>query len=88
MCHVKEVEDNGTVEFCDIGIQRVKTQETMSSLMERKNMGIDPFRQGFTHSQYDKEAVKLCFQVEFLTIKLKTNLRVCQLIHHNFIRRK
>ena len=74
VCHVKEVEDNGTVEFCDIGIQRVKTQETMSSLMERKNMGIDPFRQGFTHSQYDKEAVKLCFQVRFVNNQIENHL--------------
>jgi hypothetical protein len=65
VCHVNLVEDDGTVEFTDIDIQRVKTQETESIFMERKNIGIDPFHQGFAHSQYDKEAVKLCFQVRF-----------------------
>ena len=66
VCHVNLVENDGTVEFTDIGIQRVKTQETEGIFIERKNMGIDPFHQGFTHSQYDKEAVKLCFQVRFV----------------------
>ena len=71
VCHVNLVEDDGTVEFTDIGIQRVKTQETESIFMERKNMGIDPFHQGFAHSQYDKEAVKLCFQVRFVKNQIK-----------------
>jgi hypothetical protein len=51
------------VEFVDIGIQRVKAEQTKNSQEERKTMGIDPFNQGYEHSQYDKEAVKLCFQV-------------------------
>ena len=58
--------DDDTVEFVDIGIQRVKTDQTEKSLTHRKEMGIDPFNQGYEykHSHYDKEALKLCFQVK------------------------
>jgi len=66
VCHVTEVADDGTVEFRDIGIQRVKAEQTKDILAERESMGIDPFSQGFSDAQYDKEAVRLCFQV-FLT---------------------
>ena len=64
VCHVTEVADDGTVEFRDIGIQRVKAEQTKDILAERESMGIDPFSQGFSDAQYDKEAVRLCFQVE------------------------
>jgi len=66
VCHVTEAEDDGTFEFRDIGIQRVKSEQTKAILEQRETMGIDPFSQGFLNAQYDKEAVKLCFQV-FLT---------------------
>ena len=58
--------DDDTVEFVDIGIQRVKTDQTEKSLTQRKEMGLDPFNQGYEykHSHYDKEALKLCFQVK------------------------
>jgi hypothetical protein len=58
-------DEDGTVEFVDIGIQRVKTEETQKSLQEREIMGVDPFNQGYDleNSQYDQEAVKLCFEV-------------------------
>ena len=61
------VNDDGTVEFRDIGIQRAKTEQTKSIFIEREKIGIDPFKQGYGHSQYDKEAVKLCFQVQCVT---------------------
>ena len=65
VCHVTLTDENGIVEFVDIGIQRVKTEETQKSLKDRENMGVDPFNQGYDleHSQYEKEAVKLCFEV-------------------------
>ena len=58
--------DDDTVEFVDIGIQRVKTDQIEKSLADRKKMGIDPFNQGYEykHSHYDKEALRLCFQVK------------------------
>jgi hypothetical protein len=45
-----------TVEFVDIGIQRVKTDQIEKNLTDRKEMGIDPFNQGYEykHSHYDK----------------------------------
>ena len=54
------------MEFADIGIQRVKTDQIENSLTDREEMGIDPFNEGYEskHSQYDKEALKLCFQVK------------------------
>ena len=63
------MKDDDTVEFVDIGIQRVKTDQTEKSLSDRKEMGLDPFNQGYEskHSHYDKEALKLCFQVKLLS---------------------
>ena len=54
------------MEFADIGIQRVKTDQIENSLTDREEMRIDPFNKGYEskHSQYDKEALKLCFQVK------------------------
>ena len=60
------------MEFGDIGIQRVTTEQMKTSLEERQNMGIDPFKRGYAQGQYDKEAVKLCFQVLRRLSKFRT----------------
>ena len=53
------------VEFEGIGIRRVTSEETKTSLEMRKNRGIDPFNLGYINKQgnYNKEAVRLCFEV-------------------------
>eukprot|EP00092_Neocalanus_flemingeri_P032803 GFUD01035678.1.p1 GENE.GFUD01035678.1~~GFUD01035678.1.p1 ORF type:complete len:522 (+),score=132.99 GFUD01035678.1:37-1602(+) len=68
VCHVTLANDDDVMEFGDIGIQRVKTEQTKGSLQERENFGIDPFKRGYAHTQYDKEAVKLCFQVRLTDV--------------------
>ena len=54
--------EDGSMEFDDIGVQRVRTGEAQESLQERKRMGID---QELDHDNlgFDKEALRLCFQV-------------------------
>ena len=53
------------IEFEGIGIRRVTSEETKTSLEMRKNRGIDPFNLGYIKNKgtYNKEAVKLCFEV-------------------------
>jgi len=53
------------IEFEGIGIRRVTSEETKTSLEMRKNRGIDPFNLGYINNKgtYNKEAVKLCFEV-------------------------
>ena len=56
-----------TVEFPHLGIQCVRKKDVEASLRERREIRVDPFRQGFRHientSSIDLNAVKLCFQV-------------------------
>ena len=58
-----------TVEFQHLGIQCVRKKDVEDSLKQRKDIRVDPFRQGFKHmdnpSSIDLNAVKLCFQVEY-----------------------
>jgi len=55
------------VEFQHLGIQCVRKKDVEDSLKQRKEIRVDPFRQGFRHmenpSSIDLNAVKLCFQV-------------------------
>ena len=56
-----------TVEFQHLGIQCVRKKDIADALKQRKEIRVDPFRQGFTHADsagsIDLNAVKLCFQV-------------------------
>ena len=65
MCSVTLARGVDTVEFSNIGIQRVKKELVEKSLNERRIQGVDPFSQGYDLTSYDKESVKLCFQVFF-----------------------
>ena len=59
--------DDMTVEFQHLGIQCVRKKDIADALKQRKEIRVDPFRQGFTHADssgsIDLNAVKLCFQV-------------------------
>ena len=61
-----------TVEFPHLGIQCVRRRDVESSLRERRDIRVDPFRQGFRHmdnnGNIDLNAVKLCFQVTNLHV--------------------
>ena len=56
-----------TVEFQHLGIQCVRKKDIEESLRQRKDIRVDPFKQGFKHlenpTSIDLNAVKLCFQV-------------------------
>ena len=56
-----------TVEFPHLGIQCVRKKDVEASLRERREIRVDPFRQGFSHMEspdsIDLNAVRLCFQV-------------------------
>lgn len=55
-----------TVEFQHLGIQCKRKRDIQKALEERKSIRVDPYRQGFEHSNspgnIDLNAVKLCFQ--------------------------
>ena len=53
------------MEFEGIGIRRVTSEETKTSLEMRKKRDIDPFNLGYVNKEgnYNKEAVRLCFEV-------------------------
>ena len=59
--------DDMTHEFQHLGIQCVRKKDIEDSLKQRKEIKVDPYRQGFKHLQnpqsIDLNAVKLCFQV-------------------------
>lgn len=61
------------LEFQHLGIQCVRKKDIEESLKQRKEIRVDPFRQGFKHMEnpqsIDLNAVKLCFQVRFGTKK-------------------
>ena len=56
-----------TLEFKHLGIQCVKKKDIGEALKQRKEIRVDPYRQGFGHAEsagsIDLSAVKLCFQV-------------------------
>merc|ERR1719432_194859 len=55
-----------TVEFQHLGIQCKRKRDIQKALEESKSIRVDPFRQGFEHSNspgnIDLNAVRLCFQ--------------------------
>jgi len=60
--------DDMTLEFQHLGIQCVRKKDIEESLKQRKEIRVDPYRQGFKHMEnpqsVDLNAVKLCFQVQ------------------------
>ena len=67
VCTMNVNSEDMTVEFQHLGIQCVRKKDVEDSLKQRKEIRVDPFRQGFRHmenpSSIDLNAVKLCFQV-------------------------
>jgi len=55
-----------SLEFQHLGIQCVRKKDIEESLKQRKEIRVDPYRQGFKHMEspqsIDLNAVKLCFQ--------------------------
>ena len=62
------------LEFPHLGVQCVRRKDVEQSLKQRKQIRVDPFRQGFKHmdsaASIDLNAVRLCFQVKSINIKL------------------
>ncbi|XP_070383572.1 embryonic polarity protein dorsal-like isoform X3 [Dermacentor albipictus] len=56
-----------TCTFTSLGIQCVKRRDVEQNLVQRENIRVDPFRNGFAHkdqaASIDLNAVRLCFQV-------------------------
>lgn len=56
-----------TCTFTSLGIQCVKRRDVEQNLLQRENIRVDPFRNGFAHkdqaASIDLNAVRLCFQV-------------------------
>ena len=56
-----------SLEFQHLGIQCVRKKDIEESLKQRKEIRVDPYRQGFKHMEnpqsIDLNAVKLSFQV-------------------------
>merc|ERR1711923_341779 len=67
VCTVNVNTDDMTVEFPHLGIQCVRRKDIAEALKQRQEIRVDPFRQGFGHTEnagsIDLNAVKLCFQV-------------------------
>ena len=63
------------LEFQHLGIQCVRKKDIEESLKQRKEIRVDPFRQGFKHLEnpqsIDLNAVKLCFQVKKASVKIQ-----------------
>ncbi|XP_015119445.1 proto-oncogene c-Rel [Diachasma alloeum] len=59
--------DDNEIELKNIGIQCVRKRDVKKSLDERKEIRVDPFQQGYDHSEdpasIDLNVVRLCFQV-------------------------
>ena len=55
------------MEFQHLGIQRVRRKDIEEALQQREAIRVDPYRQGFDHTNspqsIDLKAVRLCFQV-------------------------
>ena len=54
--------------FEHIGIQCVTKKDTAESLALRQKMDVDPYNQGFDHSIFDLNAIRLCFQVFLMDV--------------------
>jgi len=66
VCTMNVNSDDMTLEFQHLGIQCVRKKDIEESLKQRKEIRVDPYRQGFKHMEnpqsVDLNAVKLCFQ--------------------------
>merc|ERR1712079_720907 len=66
VCTMNVNSDDMTLEFQHLGIQCVRKKDIEESLKQRKEIKVDPYRQGFKHMEnpqsVDLNAVKLCFQ--------------------------
>ena len=69
VCTLHVNNEDMTVEFQHLGIQCVRKKDIDDSLKQRKDIRVDPYKQGFKHvenaSSIDLNAVKLCFQVHY-----------------------
>nr|CAD7410836.1 unnamed protein product [Timema poppensis] len=67
VCTVEINTDSMAVSFSNLGIQCVKKKDIEEALRVRKEIRVDPFRNGFAHGDQpttiDLNAVRLCFQV-------------------------
>lgn len=67
VCTVNINPDTMTAEFQHLGVQCVRRKDIAEALQQRKDIRVDPFRQGFDHANspqtIDLNAVRLCFQV-------------------------
>ncbi|KAH1019371.1 hypothetical protein HUJ04_009200 [Dendroctonus ponderosae] len=66
VCTVVIAPETMRAQFQNLGIQCVKKRDIESSLRQRENIKVDPFRQGYSHrsqpTSIDLNAVRLCFQ--------------------------
>merc|ERR1712079_996110 len=66
VCNMNVNCEDMTLEFQHLGIQCVRKKDIEESLKQRKEIRVDPYRQGFKHMEnpqsVDLNAVKLCFQ--------------------------
>ena len=71
VCTLHVSSEDMTIEFQHLGIQCVRKKDIEESLRQRKDIRVDPFKQGFKHlenpSSIDLNAVKLCFQVHLIS---------------------
>lgn len=65
VCSVEINNADMTYSFQNLGIQCVRKKDAPESLDLRKEIKVDPFKQGFEHSRgtIDLNMVRLCFQV-------------------------
>ena len=70
MCSVSVTNDDMTVEFPNLVVQYVRRKEIAEALKKRKEITVDPYRQGYGHAESPDtiamDAVKLCFEVNFV----------------------
>jgi hypothetical protein len=57
--------------FCKIGIHVTTRKEKKGKLLLRRQMGVDPFNQGFDHkvSSINTSLVRLCFEVRDTSVR-------------------
>lgn len=59
--------NNMVADFPKLGIECVKRKDMSNSLMQRKTIKVDPFKQGFQHmtskTDLNLNSIRLCFQV-------------------------
>lgn len=67
VCTININPDTMTAEFQHLGVQCVRRKDIAEALQQRKEIRVDPYRQGFDHANnpqtIDLNAVRLCFQV-------------------------